>query len=1043
MVSKYARGSEWRKWDLHVHTPASILSNQFGDNWDNYVKTLFSTAIEKEIACIGITDYFSIDGYKKIKTEYIDCDEKLNSLFADKLLTDPTYIEKIRSILLLPNVEFRLENVITIENHDFNKNTKLEYHLILSDELSIQQIEENILSQLCFASSCSVQLGIDHAPLTRSNLEKLGAKLKNIQTEFIGKSDYYIGCMCAAINFQDLSGTIKKMKNELMNKYLFVLVEDDITRINWADQGHQIRKNIYANSHMIFSSNPKTIKWGLEDSTKEEFTTYKGCIWGSDAHNYQKLLVPEKNRYCWIKADPTFAGLLQVAIQPHDRVYIGNTSPALDIINKNKSKYIKELRINKKDSAKNAEVWFDAQLPINPGLVAIIGNKGSGKSALSDILGFLCHCKSMDSASFLHKDRFQREDKKYADDYQGTITWADEHIISEDSLYSVSDNTILEYAKYLPQKYIETVCGNLGDEFQNEINHVIFSYIDKSERGDATNLAELIERKCVQLYADIRTEQQKLEAINKKIIMLEDKAAPNYTKECQSKLNHYKEELERLKANKPVEVSDPSKNEDAENAKRILEIDKQLLNIENQISNTTGMLNEVIEKLDEVSNIISNINSIETTISELNKRYIIFAKKNGLSEEKQLIGITISSDSLLAFKNDLEDKKREYSKLLKPPSTQILWDDESYLMELQSQYSDSLLFLKEKLLHEKGLLISQTSAEQQLYQKYKDDLKEWQDRQNSIIGDSQTEDTITYYETALKYVQENLKDDLLALDNQRITCMQSIFNSYKQVALILTGLYEPVKQKLSNILCNVEDTIDFSADIVARKSLSNDIVQKINKRAKGTFRGITETTAFIDELIRSTNFNDFDSFKSFFDKIIAAIREDYDQIPKIIPDRNDFYQYLSEMRYISVEYTLKLGDKTMLELSPGERGMVLLVFYLALSKDNLPLIIDQPEDNLDNQSVYNKLVPCIMEAKKNRQVIIVTHNPNIAVACDAEQIIYCKIDKSKTQISYMTGSIENPDIRAKVIDVLEGTEPAFDLRKSKYFFDFLHVTTST
>lgn len=112
-----------------------------------------------------------------------------------------------------------------------------------------------------------------------------------------------------------------------------------------------------------------------------------------------------------------------------------------------------------------------------------------------------------------------------------------------------------------------------------------------------------------------------------------------------------------------------------------------------------------------------------------------------------------------------------------------------------------------------------------------------------------------------------------------------------------------------------------------------------------------------------------------------------------------------------------------------------MVFYLALSKENIPLIIDQPEDNLDNQSIYSKLVPCILEAKKNRQVIIVTHNPNIAVACDAEQMIYCDIDKTKTRITYGSGSIENIAIRKKVIDVLEGTEPAFDLRKSKYFFD--------
>jgi ABC-type lipoprotein export system ATPase subunit len=87
---------------------------------------------------------------------------------------------------------------------------------------------------------------------------------------------------------------------------------------------------------------------------------------------------------------------------------------------------------------------------------------------------------------------------------------------------------------------------------------------------------------------------------------------------------------------------------------------------------------------------------------------------------------------------------------------------------------------------------------------------------------------------------------------------------------------------------------------------------------------------------------------------------------------------------------------------------------------------------LDNQSVYDKLVPCICEAKNNRQVLIVTHNPNIAIACDAEQIIYCDIDKTASKINYSSGSIENKVMRNKVIDVLEGTMPAFDLRRVKY-----------
>jgi hypothetical protein len=83
--NNYPKGSEWRKWDLHVHTPYSYLRNEFGDpedssTWDKYVKTLFNKAIEKNIAIIGITDYFIIDGYKKIKHEYLENENKLRCL---------------------------------------------------------------------------------------------------------------------------------------------------------------------------------------------------------------------------------------------------------------------------------------------------------------------------------------------------------------------------------------------------------------------------------------------------------------------------------------------------------------------------------------------------------------------------------------------------------------------------------------------------------------------------------------------------------------------------------------------------------------------------------------------------------------------------------------------------------------------------------------------------------------------------------------------------------------------------------------------------
>jgi ABC-type cobalamin/Fe3+-siderophores transport system ATPase subunit len=97
-------------------------------------------------------------------------------------------------------------------------------------------------------------------------------------------------------------------------------------------------------------------------------------------------------------------------------------------------------------------------------------------------------------------------------------------------------------------------------------------------------------------------------------------------------------------------------------------------------------------------------------------------------------------------------------------------------------------------------------------------------------------------------------------------------------------------------------------------------------------------------------------------------------------------------------------------------------------------VIDQPEENLDNQTVFELLVPCMKEAKLRRQVIMVTHNPNLAVVCDAEQIIYADLDKAhKYTMNYLSGAIENPKINRAIVDILEGTMPAFDNRQHKYF----------
>src|SRR6476469_3894504 len=102
------RGSRWRRWDLHVHTPSSVLNNQFGD-WDSYVHALFSAAISKHVAVIGVTDYYSVEGYRRLHDDYLSRPDVLRRIFAAEIDLEPDYLSKVRSVTIVANIEFRLD----------------------------------------------------------------------------------------------------------------------------------------------------------------------------------------------------------------------------------------------------------------------------------------------------------------------------------------------------------------------------------------------------------------------------------------------------------------------------------------------------------------------------------------------------------------------------------------------------------------------------------------------------------------------------------------------------------------------------------------------------------------------------------------------------------------------------------------------------------------------------------------------------------------------------------------------------------------------
>ena len=124
------------------------------------------------------------------------------------------------------------------------------------------------------------------------------------------------------------------------------------------------------------------------------------------------------------------------------------------------------------------------------------------------------------------------------------------------------------------------------------------------------------------------------------------------------------------------------------------------------------------------------------------------------------------------------------------------------------------------------------------------------------------------------------------------------------------------------------------------------------------------------------------------------------------------------------------------DASRDDKFLLLLKIYLATATAKQIFIVDQPEDNLDNSFIMNELVPLIREVKKTRQVILSTHNANLVVNADAEQVLIARLDSDD---DYISGAIENHTINEGIKEILEGGEEAFRNRENKYGMKSLYT----
>lgn len=838
----YPRGSEWRKWDLHLHTSCSYDYQYRGDDAD---ELLVESLKSNNVSAVCITDHFVID-HAKI--------EKLRCLAPE--------------IVFFPGVELRTDKGDT------------NIHIILIFDVLFNL---NILSE-------------DFNVFKRQK----GKSIDNDERIYWDFNDI--------IKFaKDHQALITVHAGRKTNG-----VDDRIT--NSLDHNQAVKEE-YASDIDIFEMG--NIR-DLEDYHKKVFPSIgiKPMIICSDNHDPRNY-TPSQS--LWIKADPTFEGLKQILYEPLERIRIQEDNPELE---HEKSPFT-SITIPQKTKVFNDEddIFFDANsIPLNNGLVSIIGGRGTGKSQLINYL-----------AAVFSKI-------KQANDYNldSNIEISRKVSLTEDAkVFSPNDSPSASFM-FIEQSQIKNLVAD-RDEFSKNILETIGvtdTYeISKEYSVEADLLVNEYYRIKKVLFLDGKTVSERKESINREIKRYEDFIQNITSEQNKKKLENYKGSVERLHRNKNWQ----------QQVKSQYEKQKQFVTESNAVLRSW---NEQL-KLKDLQIPLIDISNTQDYLEQV-------LLPNILDSEKEI------TEEINRTKDEFKDYKGDLSTLLTRVST--------FQEKLNTLKAEKASVEKEEQNYNK---LSSESFKN-LGAKIRESIQDY----TTLIGEKWRE-----------FKGENLED-----------------NSEK-------------KRLLNLILQNgleVEAAISFDVN-----KMYELLLDKLDRRKYNIDK--------LQDLLKIKNLEDFFSFVKLDSNVNVFLS---DNIKEELRNQVLYHCYKSYTDFISIGVNVTLDKKSITKLSYGQQGTIYLRLQIAANMFSDTIIYDQPEDDLDNDFITQELISIFKTIKSYRQVIIVSHNANLVVNADSEQIIIAH--NTDGTLSYTSGSLENPIINAEVCRILEGGKRAFEDRKRKY-----------
>lgn len=1020
-----ARGSVWRQWDLHVHTPASFhwTGKKFeGDMASPENRALVDEMIEAmnaaEPAVFAIMDYWTFDGWFALKNRLAEAGAPV--------------LKKT----VFPGIELRLSAPTT---------KRLNAHVIFAETIPDHHLRE-FLSDLKLERtdrSVSKESLIELARGTAEDmLVKKGHKKAAVESD--AQEALMAGYKLAEVKADSYMSAIKKVPNGQAIGFMPFDTSDGLTEVKWEEHYAYFlgllesspifeSRNADLRTAFLCEETPKNKAWignfkhGLKNIPRL-------VVSGSDAHCFVGVAGDNDRRgygdfpsgkKTWIKADPTFQGLKQAILEPAKRSFIGEKPPKLQAVEASKTHFIESIEVAKTGTKAGIGNWLHGcDLPLNPDLVAIIGNKGSGKSALADVIATLGHSRQARHFSFLKRDRFLGKTGDPARHFTGTLTWRDESTESR-PLDELPTEDKQELVRYIPQNYFEELCNDhvsgKSDAFEQELRAVIFSHTSEEMRLGALDFDQLTEQQEQALRNRLGEYRKELKALNATIARIEDQLQPIEEKKLTDQLLVKTREIEEHQKIKPAEVPPPPETmepEQKEAADALAATAQKIDASTNRTQQIQAEITGIAKQQKALANVKEQLRLLQRSFDQT---------QHQVAGDLQLAGLNWADVAKLEIKTEmLEDR-----------SSALAEQQVTLQVEASTLANDLAILEVEKKSHAAKL-----NARQQQFETYQHQLADWTKKLDALTGTPKDPDTKVGLETRLAQIKE-LPAKRAELQAARLQLTAEIFDSLDAQRKARENLFKPVQDLIrANDLIREDYRLQFQATLAASAEAIADLLFALIKQTSGALRGQDEALLTVKKLFDGHDLNTKDGALAF----AKALHETLEQAAKASGTEVGIanllkkeqsavavYDLIFGLDFLEPRYSLLFQDTQIEQLSPGQRGALLLIFYLLVDNDKTPIILDQPEENLDNETVFRLLVPVLSEAKKKRQIIMVTHNPNLAVVCDAEQIIQASFDRaSGCAISYVAGSLENPTLNSAVVTVLEGTKPAFNNRSGKY-----------